>query len=112
MEPPANIWDETKYDKEELSNNDYKAREKRKLNSPGDNNSSYFGDNARCTYFEGNGTINDAYPEFSGFEGGGMGGAGANGDWSGTDNSSDSNADSSGNSGGDVVGCSSGCGGD
>jgi hypothetical protein len=108
VNPPADIWGETKYSENELIIKAYKSGEKKRINSVAGSSNSYSEDTALYTYFDPAGAIDEAYPEFNGFGGGDMGGAGASGDWDNSDSASDTGGDSGGDGGG---GCSGGCGG-
>jgi uncharacterized membrane protein YgcG len=101
VNPPEVIWSNTKFDKEKVAANGYESREKKKSNdsSGGD---YYSNDTPLYSYFDGEGTNAETYPEFSEYGGGEFGGAGAGGEWSDSDST---------DSGGDGGGCSGGCGG-
>ena len=104
--PPADIWGETKFDKEKLKADNYTSRQKTMYSF--DSSNSYYADDSLSDYFGGS-----AATEFGG---GDFGGGGASGGWSdGNATDSGSNGgDSSGDSGGDAggcSGCSGGCGG-
>jgi hypothetical protein len=94
LEPPPDIWDNTKFDKDQL---------RKKLSS---DTMMYAGEDSTPlhAYFD-NAAAAD-YPEFSGFEGGDAGGGGAGGDWG-----DGSGGDGGNDGGGDGGGCSGGCGG-
>lgn len=98
LEPPEEIWGNTKFDKELLGQNESGVKRKRK----DDSSTALIADDSTPlhSYFE-EGSPSD-YPEFSGYEGGDTGGGGASGDWG------DSGGDADSDSGG---GCSGGCGG-
>jgi hypothetical protein len=100
IEPPADIWGNTKFDKEQQTKAGYQSN-KKKRNSDG----GYYDDSTPLfTYFESENAA--TFSEFTGFEGGDFGGGGTSGDFS---NSSGSDGGSDG--GGDSGGCSGGCGG-
>jgi hypothetical protein len=102
--PPADIWGETKYEKDKLEANNYASRQK--TGQALDSSTSYISNEPLNTYFDG--TVDAATG------GGDFGGGGASGEWEeGNANDDDSNdsGDSSGDSGGDGGGCSGGCGG-
>jgi len=100
VEPPAAIWGDPKFDKEQQQKGNYESGKKRRDNN---NSNLYESDAPLYSYFAAESAV--AYPEFSGFEGGDFGGGGAGSDWS------DGSSDSGGDSGGDGGGCSGGCGG-
>ena len=102
LEPPEDIWGNTKFDKEKLKK-DTKEKPRKKSDSA-IIDSSGFSDAPLYTHFETASAA--AYPEFTGFEGGEFGGGGGSSDWG--DSSGDSGGDSGGGDGG---GCSGGCGG-
>jgi hypothetical protein len=96
LEPPASIWGDAKFDEAMQQQRAYESRKKKK-NTDAD---LYSAEAPLYSHFE-NANAAD-YPEFSGYQEGDGGGAGADGSW----------GDSSGDSGGDGGGgCSSGCGG-
>jgi hypothetical protein len=103
IEPPADIWNITKYDKEKIGSDNYRSRQKNKNSMSPDGVNSYSNDSPLFTYFGNSDNGNELYPEFSGFEGGDSGGAGASGDWN--------DANSSNDGGDSGSGCSGGCGG-
>lgn len=106
FEPPADIWGETKYNKEKLREKNYSSREKT-VYAVSDSSNTYYSDDSLSSYFDGASSGTE-------FGGGDFGGGGASGDWSdGNDaGSSDSGGDSGGSDGGgDGGGCSGGCGG-
>ena len=108
-EPPADIWNTPKFDKDALKKTQHPSRKRRADNSYG---SSYGSDAPLWTHFS------DSHSDGSGlagFGGGESGGGGASAFWTEStssaeadSNSSDSSSDSGGDSGSS---CSSGCGG-
>lgn len=98
MEPPADIWDNTKYDKGNIINGKYRSGKKNAQNISGDSTNNYTNESALYTYFENH----ELTPEFGGFEAGDFGGGGASGSW---DDATSTDAGDSGS------GCSGGCGG-
>ncbi len=95
IEPPADIWGDTKFDKEQQKKGSYRSNKKQQ-NSNNNNSSLYDGEAPLYACFASEPAT--AYPEFTGFGDGDAGGGGAGGEW----------GDSSGADGG---GCSGGCGG-
>jgi hypothetical protein len=95
IEPPADIWGNTKFDKEQQTKAGYQSTRK-KQNGDG----SYHTDSTTLNSNFENENAED-YPEFTGLEDSDSGGAGSSSDFS----------DSSNDSGGDSGGCSGGCGG-
>lgn len=100
--PPADIWGDAKFDKEQVKRNGYQSKKKETLVDSG----SSYDSTPLFTQFEASPAA--SFPEFSGFGDGDFGGAGASGDFSDGDSGS---SDSGGDSGGDGGGCSGGCGG-
>jgi len=98
LEPPEEIWGNTKFDKELIKYQAPGIKRKQKTDSSSD--VITYDNTPLYNYFE-DGSAAD-FPEFSGYEGGDAGGGGASGDWG------DSGSDSGGDGGG---GCSGGCGG-
>jgi hypothetical protein len=113
MEPPADIWETTKYDREFVPIAGLQSKRKKKRydnGSSGSDSGTYYSDTASLhSYYDGSDGIN--------MDGGEFGGAGAGADWSNADGEttnafSDSDASDAGSDGGDGgSGCSSGCGG-
>jgi hypothetical protein len=104
--PPADIWGETKYDKEKLKERNYSSREKT-VYAVSDSSNTYYSDDSLSSYFDA-GTVSTE------FGGGDFGGGGASGDWSdgnANDSGADGGADGGGGGGSDGGGCSGGCGG-
>jgi hypothetical protein len=98
IEPPVDIWGDTKFDKDELEKNGYHSKKKKSSSIDGGGDSStplhsHFGSESAA-----------AYPEFTGYEGGDFGGGGSSGGWG-------DGGDSGSDGGGDGGGCSGGCGG-
>jgi uncharacterized membrane protein YgcG len=103
LEPPIEIWGDTKFDKEQVKRNGYQSAKKKQNDNSGDGGSTTFADSTPLyTHFESEPA--SGFPEFSGFGGGDFDGGGAGSSWG---DSSDSGSDSGGDSGG----CSGGCGG-
>ena len=99
-DPPVAIWGDPKFDKALPDNKGYRSAPKKRSS----NGQDYSMEAPLYSHFSNEPAA--AYPEFSGFEGGDFGGAGAGGDWS-----SDSSEGGSDSGGGDGGGCSAGCGG-
>lgn len=100
--PPADVWEVTKFDKEEVSNGSYSLQRRKKDSDLNFYNSSYGSELVLAESFTTNEISQGSMSEFGG---GDFGGGGANGTW-------DGGGDSGGDSGGDGgSGCSSGCGG-
>ncbi len=112
--PPTSIWDITKYDKEKVTEDIQKSREKKASENLYYSNTSYSSDVGLYNSFDNSyaGSA-DSYPEFGGFDGGDAGGGGASGGWDDSSEDSDDGdaGDSGGDGGGDGGGCSGGCGG-
>jgi hypothetical protein len=102
-DPPADIWDITKYDKNKIANSLYTSRKKRfDSSSSSSDSNTYYSDTPLCTNFDGSaGDTIDGGGDFSG------GGAGS--DWSDGDSGTGDGSSDSGSDGGS--GCSSSCGG-
>jgi uncharacterized membrane protein YgcG len=107
INPPDDIWEVTKFDREKVSVNGYQSRKKRS-NEYSSDGGGYSSDTPLCNYFDG--SIANESTENGG---GDFGGGGAGGDWTDADSgSSDSGSDGGSDSGGDGgSSCSSGCGG-
>ena len=100
LEPPVDIWADTKFDKEQVTHNGYQsAKKKRTGNGSDSDNSTLVANAALYTYFEAEPPAD--FPEFSGYGEGDFGGGGSSSSWS---DSSDGGADG-GSAGG---GCSGG----
>lgn len=101
INPPADIWSQSKFDKELVPTNGYESKKKTAM--AGENSAFDYSDTPLYTYFDfsANGESIEAYPEFNGFGDGDGGGAGASDSWG-------SDSDSVGDGGSS---CSSGCGG-
>jgi hypothetical protein len=108
--PPEDIWSTPKFDKEQISTEDF-YKSKRKKESYSSN--GYSSDTALYTYFDGSqpGYQAESFPEFSGYDSGDFGGAGAGGDFGNSDSSSDGGDSGDGGGGCSGGGCSGGCGG-
>jgi hypothetical protein len=96
VEPPADIWGTTKFDREQLKQDGYKSVRKKRNNDGADSGWIATDNEPLHSYFD----VSESYTEFNG---GDFGGGGASGGW-GDSTSSDSG-------GGDGGGCSGGCGG-
>ena len=107
IEPPTDIWGETKYENDELSQTAFKPKKKPNNDSSGGVN-DYNSDIPLVVSFSDE--INNDSTEFGEFGGGDADGGGASGEWGNndTDTSDSSDADGGSDCGG---GCSSGCGG-
>lgn len=99
LEPPADIWGNTKFDQDRVKQNGYSSKKKEYSGDGGSYDSTPL-----YSHFESEPAA--SYPEFTGFGDGDFGGGGASGDFG-----SDSSSDGGGDSGGDGGGCSGGCGG-
>jgi hypothetical protein len=103
LEPPVDIWGDTKFDKEQVKRNGYQSAKKKSNDNSNDGGSNMLIDSAPLySHFESEPAM--SYPEFNGFGGGDFGGGGSGSSW---DDSSDGGSDA----GGDGGGCSGGCGG-
>jgi hypothetical protein len=102
LQPPASIWGDTKFDALQQQPGDYQSKKKKKETDAGVD--LYTSATPLYMHFEDAAAAD--FPEFSGYEAGDGGGAGADGSWG--DSTGDSGGDSGGDGGG---GCSSGCGG-
>ena len=91
IEPPADIWGDTKFDEEQLNRDRYQSN-KKKRNSNETDSGGYSDSIPLYNYFESDPATD--FPEFTGFGEGELGGAGASGDYG------DSSGDSGGCSGG------------
>ena len=100
IEPPQDIWGNTKFDQEEIKRQGFKSVKKR----PDDSGTSDYSDPPLHSYFYTESAA--SHPEFAGYTGDEFNGHESSGDWS---DSTDSSSD--GDSGGDGGGCSGGCGG-
>jgi hypothetical protein len=98
LDPPADIWGDAKFDKEQVKRNGYQSKKKEYISDSGISYDS----TPLYTHFDAEPAA--SFPEFSGFGDGDAGGGGASGDFS-------DGSDSGGDSGGDGGGCSGGCGG-
>jgi hypothetical protein len=108
IEPPADIWGITKFDKEQLEKDGYRSTKKKRNTGWSDDNSSYYTDTTPLYfYFDTEPATN--FTEFSGYSDGDSGGGGGSSTWD--DSNNDSSSDSSNDSGSDGGGCSSVCGG-
>jgi len=108
LEPPADIWGITKFDKEQLDKEGFRSAKKKRNAGWVDDNSSYYADSTPLyTYFETEPASD--FIEFSGYGEGDSEGGGGTGAWN--DSSSDAGSDSNSDSGSDGGGCSGGCGG-
>jgi hypothetical protein len=103
--PTDEIWDVTKYDKENLLEKLGISREKRASENLYYSDVSYSSDIPLFESFSTDEGPSSDYPEFNDFEGGDGGGGGADGGWDSDD------GDGDGDGGGDGGGCSGGCGG-
>ncbi len=99
LDPPPEIWGDTKFDKEQKEKGVYQSNKKQRNGNY--NEGLYYNEAPLYAYFASEPSA--AYPEFTGFDNGDAGGGGANGDWGGSDGGSDSGSDGGG--------CSGGCGG-
>ena len=110
VEPPVDIWGETKYENDNLSATIYAPKKKPSTDSSSDGG-SYYNDTPLVDYFSDEPQFGNN--EFGEFGGGDSGGGGASGEWGANDADSSDSGDSgdSGGDGGDGGGCSSGCGG-
>ncbi len=100
LDPPVDIWGNTKFDQEQVKQNGFTSKKKETLGDSG----SMYDSTPLYNHFESEPAT--SYPEFTGFGEGDFGGGGASGDFG-----SDSSSDGGGDSGGDGGGCSGGCGG-
>lgn len=112
VDPPNAIWGAAKFDKEMVDAEDFKSNKKKR----NDSSSDWIGytDNAPLySYFNGSQPGYDLQnsPEFSGFEGGNSGGAGAGDSWGDLGTSSDTSSSGDSGSGDSGGGCSGSCGG-
>ena len=103
LEPPVDVWGNTKFDKEQQRKGNYQSNKKQRNN----NNNSYVTSDETPLYAYFGSEPATAYPEFTGYGDGDFGGGGASGDWS--EGGNDGGSDGGGDSGGG--GCSGGCGG-
>lgn len=104
-DPPADIWETTKYDQEKLADKNYQSS-KKKLTPHSSHYNSYYSDAPLYTFFD---NAADGHNGNAGeFAEGDFGGAGASGSWGASENSDTGTADA-GSDGGSS--CSSGCGG-
>ncbi len=108
LEPPTNIWGETKYANNELSKATFLPKKKKQEENSGGSSNDYDNDITLVAFFYHE--IAENNNDFGEFGGGDGGGSGASGEW-GDANASDDGTDVSADGGGDGSGCSSGCGG-
>jgi hypothetical protein len=123
--PTDDVWDITKYDKEQILEKLETSRKKRSEEELYHSDTSYSSDIPLYQSFDRAEGPSKDFPEFNGFDGGETGGGGAEGSWDSdnyiiAEDSEDSNigddgggdGDDGDSDGGDSGGCSSGCGGD